>query len=67
MEGSASSCCGVEPSACRRAAKASLVGAKKVAVTYGEFTSSAPATCKIKNGHGPLILKDCQMVAYTTS
>ncbi len=41
MEGSASNCCGVAPRACKRAAKASFVGAKKVAVTYGEFTSSA--------------------------
>ena len=43
MEGLASSCCLLEPSECSSLAKASLVGARKVAVTYGECTSSAQA------------------------
>ena len=43
MEGLASSCCLLEPSECSSFAKASLVGARKVAVMYGECTSSAQA------------------------
>ena len=47
MEGLASSCCFVAPRECSSAAKASLVGARKVAVMYGECTSSATHTDKV--------------------